>query len=80
MTHIVKAGYVTVTTTVGAGRAAIDIPRGEHVPGDVPAEEIERLLVDGHIELVEAPVEAPSEPAPPAPARRPRKRATKTAG
>ena len=75
MTHIVKAGYVTVTTTVGAGRAAIDIPRGETVPGDVPAEEIERLLAHGHIVAVDPPA-----PTPAAPARRPRKRATKTAG
>lgn len=71
MTYRVTAGYVTVTTAVGPGRALIDIPRGEHVPGDVPAEEIERLLTLGHVAAV--PADEPAEE----PSPRPRKRATK---
>lgn len=76
MRYIVRAGYVTVTTAVGVGRAAIDIPRGECVPGDVPAEEIRQLLARGHIEALPEAETTPSAE----PARRPRKRATKTAG
>jgi hypothetical protein len=50
MTYIVTAGYVTVPTAVPGGRAWVDIPRGAEVPGDVPDEDIQRLLSLGHIQ------------------------------
>lgn len=46
---IVTAGYVTVETRVGEGRARVDIQRGQGLPGDVPAEDRERLLARGDI-------------------------------
>lgn len=49
MRYVVTAGYVTVETSVGAGRAYVDIPRGAPVPGDVPAEQVEMLLRLGHV-------------------------------
>lgn len=50
MAYKVKAGYVTVQTKTGKGRAHVDIPRGSELPGDVPAEQIQALLRLGHIE------------------------------
>lgn len=60
----VTAGYVTATTAVpGGGRASIDIPRGAQLPGDVPAEEVERLLRLGYIEPAMPPVRVePGQP------------------
>lgn len=49
MGWIVTAGYVTVETSVGPGRARIDIPHGDTLPDDVPSEEIERFVRLGHI-------------------------------
>lgn len=60
MNYIVTAGYVTVETSVPGGRARIDIPRGAPLPGDVPAQDIERLLGLGHI----AAAASESEPDP----------------
>lgn len=53
MGYIVTAGYVTVQTAVGEGRAWVDVPRGAELPGDVPQEEIDRLAAAGHIEQSE---------------------------
>jgi len=50
MAYIVTAGYVTVQTAVPGGRAWVDLPRGAQLPGDVPQEEVDRLLKSGHIE------------------------------
>ncbi len=50
MTYRVVAGYVTVQTRVGPGRAYIDIRRGELLPSDVPAADVEWLLRSGQIE------------------------------
>ncbi len=44
MGYVVTAGFVTVETAVGGGRAEIDIPRGSPLPADVPAETVSRLL------------------------------------
>jgi hypothetical protein len=60
----VVAGFVSAETTVeGGSRAVIDIPRGAVLPGDVPAEQVERFLTLGHIEPHE-PVEDGGEPEP----------------
>lgn len=47
--YVVAAGYVTVETAVPGGRAAIDIPRGQALPDDAPAETVARLLGLGDI-------------------------------
>jgi hypothetical protein len=40
--YVVTAGYVTVETErSGGGRAAIDVPRGQLLPADVPQEQID---------------------------------------
>lgn len=58
--YVVTAGYVTVETErPGGGRAAVDIPRGQTLPTDVPQEQIEWELRLRTIEPV-------SEPNPPA--------------
>lgn len=53
MGHIVTAGYVTVETQTGPGRAHVDIPCGATLPEDVPAEQVAALLDRGHITSVE---------------------------
>jgi hypothetical protein len=55
----VTAPYVTVETAVEGGRANVDVPRGALLPGDVPQEQVDRLLERSHI-----------EPVPQAPARK----------
>lgn len=59
-TYRVTAGYVTVQTTVNdaGGRAHVDISRGEILPADVPAAEVQALLRRGVIELVDEHDEA----------------------
>jgi hypothetical protein len=59
--YIVNAGRVTVLTAVGAGRAYVDVRRGELLPADVPAADVDELLRRGAIErLPDArPVDAP---------------------
>lgn len=51
--HRVVAGYVTVPTQTGEGRAWIDVPCGAILPADVPQEVRDALLRDGHIESCE---------------------------
>lgn len=71
--YVVVAGYVTVETAVGTGRAHVDVPAGADLPGDVPAEQVQALLARGAIVAVpDADVPAESTPAP-------RKRAPKAA-
>jgi hypothetical protein len=41
---VVLAGYVTVLTQVGAGRAYVDFKQGDTLPDDLSAEDRERLL------------------------------------
>lgn len=54
--YIVTAGRVTVLTAVGAGRAYVDVRRGEPLPADVPAVDVDELLRRGAIErLPDAP-------------------------
>jgi hypothetical protein len=60
MGYRVVAAFVTATTAVTGGRAAVDLPRGMVLPGDVPEEELRRLLSDGAVEAVAAPVAAAS--------------------
>jgi hypothetical protein len=48
----VIAGYVTVETEVGDGRAHVDVQRGAQLPGDVPQEQVDRLLALGQVEPV----------------------------
>lgn len=59
MTYVVTAGYVTVETVVPGGRARIDTPRGAALPGDVPQEDVDRLLALGHIKPVDEPKPSP---------------------
>lgn len=61
----VVAGYVTVETHVGPGRARIDIRGGELLPMDVPQLEVEALLRTGDIELVDDDADTPGEVAEP---------------
>lgn len=42
--YVVTAVFVTAETNVGPGRAQVDFPRGADLPGDVPKEQIDRLL------------------------------------
>lgn len=58
----VVAGYVTVETNVGAGRAHIDIPRGAELPADVPAEQVQSLLALGAIKPAEPKPERKAKP------------------
>lgn len=53
--YVVTAGYVTAETAVGAGRAHIDIPRGEYLPADVPGEQVDAFLAYGQISEVPEP-------------------------
>jgi hypothetical protein len=46
----VTAAFVTATTQVDGGRAAVDILRGAVLPGDVPVEEMQRFLDAGAVE------------------------------
>jgi hypothetical protein len=70
--YVVTAGYVTVETErPGGGRAAIDVPRGQILPGDVSQEQINWELKLRTIEPVGEPKANPAEtpdepPAPPA--------------
>ena len=51
--YVVTAGYVTVETErPGGGRAAVDIPRGQTLPADVPQAQIEWELKLRTIEAV----------------------------
>ena len=45
------AGAVTVETAINdhGSRAYIDVPRGAELPGDVPQEQLDRLVVLGDI-------------------------------
>jgi hypothetical protein len=62
MAYRVVAAYVTATTAVtGGGRAAVDMPRGMVLPGDVPEEELRRFLADGAVETVAAAPAAAAE-------------------
>ncbi|SBT64226.1 hypothetical protein GA0070622_1196 [Micromonospora sediminicola] len=47
--YVVTAGYVTVETQVGAGRAHVDVPHGAPLPDDVSDEQRQRLLDAGAI-------------------------------
>lgn len=65
---VVQAGYVTVLTQVGAGKAYKDFYRGETLPGDVSDEDRERFLAssavgkrDGDGEFVAAARPVPGE-------------------
>ncbi|SBT63931.1 hypothetical protein GA0070622_0899 [Micromonospora sediminicola] len=49
--YVVTAGYVTVETQVGAGRALVDVPHGAPLPDDVSDEQRQRLLDAGAISL-----------------------------
>ncbi|HEY9411129.1 MAG TPA: hypothetical protein VIP77_16235 [Jiangellaceae bacterium] len=49
MGYVVTAGFVTVETAVPGGRARVDIPRGSVLPGDVPDEDVQRLVRLGHV-------------------------------
>lgn len=55
--YVVTAGYVTATTAVGAGRAAVDIARGAVLPADVPAAEVAQLVLQGRVEEIADQVE-----------------------
>jgi hypothetical protein len=57
----VTVGFVTVETTVGAGRASVDIQCGDLLPRDVPQEQVDRLLDRGDI-TVAAPPPDSAEP------------------
>jgi hypothetical protein len=46
---VVKAGSVQVLTQVGAGKAYVDLARGEQVPSDISDEERDRLVTSGAI-------------------------------
>ena len=66
--YVVTAGYVTVETErPGGGRAAVDIPRGQILPADVPQAQIDWELRLRTIEPVgeTKPTEAPALPAEP---------------
>jgi hypothetical protein len=68
--YVVTAGYVTVQTErPGGGRAAIDIPRGQTLPADVPQEQIDWELRLRTIEPVSKPkkAQAPTPAAEPDP-------------
>jgi len=47
--YVVTAGYVTVETQVGAGRAMVDIPKGSPLPDDVSEEHRTRLIGAGAV-------------------------------
>lgn len=61
MEYQVTAGYVTVPTAVDGGVAHVDIPRGEQLPADVPADHVQVLLDRGHIAPVDEAGEEPVE-------------------
>lgn len=65
----VAAGFVTVETDVGPGRAFVDVPHGHLLPDDVPGEQVQALLAAGAIEKV-AEEQAEPEPEPEKPKRR----------
>lgn len=46
---VVQAGYVTVQTQVGAGRAWVDVPQGSPLPDDVSDEDRDRFLASGAV-------------------------------
>lgn len=63
--YVVTAGYVTVETErPGGGRAAVDIPRGQTLPADVPQAQIEWEL---KLRTIEPIGEAKTPDEPPAP-------------
>lgn len=70
--HVVTAGYVSVETAVPGGRATVDIPAGQVLPADVPAEQVASLLAAGRITptMPTAPREAVAPASPAAPPRR----------
>ncbi|MEU0081371.1 hypothetical protein ABZY58_26015 [Micromonospora tulbaghiae] len=59
--YVVTAGYVTVETQVGAGRAQVDLPHGAPLPDDVPDEQRQRLLDAGAIGLRDGDTDASAE-------------------
>jgi hypothetical protein len=58
--YLVTIGYVTVETAIPGGRALRDVRRDATLPDDVPAEQVQRLLVLGHITPVGDPDEPPA--------------------
>jgi hypothetical protein len=46
---VVQAGFVTVLTQVGAGRAYVDVPQGEVLPADVSDEDRNRFVASGAV-------------------------------
>jgi hypothetical protein len=69
MSYVVVAGYVTVETAVPGGRANVDIPRGRHLPDDVPAEQVETELRLGRVEEQPEPPDPAADPTEPPPQR-----------
>lgn len=65
MGYRVTAGRVNVETEIQPGsRAVIDLYRGDAVPDDAPAEQVENLLRLGHIEAADEappPLEMPDD-------------------
>lgn len=66
MSYRVTAGYVTVETAVPGGRAAVDIPRGDVLPADVPDERVRTLIDLGQVASAEQspPHDPPTETGP----------------
>jgi len=62
MAYVVVAGYATVETDIGPGRARVDLSRGTVLPADVPAEDRERLLAAGSIEEIDGEVGDATDP------------------
>lgn len=59
--YVVTAGYVTVETALpSGGRAAIDVPRGQLLPADVPQAQIDWELRLRTIEPVAEPKAKPT--------------------
>ncbi|HWB36613.1 MAG TPA: hypothetical protein VHA75_11370 [Rugosimonospora sp.] len=67
--YLVTAGAVTVETSIGPGRAHVDVFRGARLPDDVPGEQIQTLLRLGSIVPVDepGPADAPEPAAAPVP-------------
>jgi hypothetical protein len=64
--YIVTAAYATVETNVGPGRARVDVPRGQQLPADVPAEDLATVLRLGQVVEVPDFDEPPTPDEPPA--------------
>lgn len=61
MGYEVTAGFVTVTTAVSGGRAAVDVAKGQLLPADVPDAEVQTLLDRGDVASVDEPDPEPFE-------------------